>query len=80
MPGRWADARPPSRKEMAATLVVAVPLDEASVKVSTGMPDVEPEDADWEAWSGVVPLVTQPGAPASVDNHPVPTYVAQWRR
>ena len=80
MPGRWPDARPPSKKELAATLVVAFPLDEASAKVSTGLPDVEPEDAEWEAWSGVVPLCTQPGAPQSVDGRPVPSYVSQWRR
>jgi uncharacterized protein len=80
MPGRWPDARPPTRKELAATLVVAFPLDEASVKMSQGLPDIEPEDAEWDAWSGVVPLVTQPGPPQSVDDRPVPDYVATWRR
>src|SRR4051812_39063327 len=44
MPGRWADARPPLRRELAATLVVAIPLEEASVKISEGPPDDEPED------------------------------------
>ena len=38
MPGRWAEARPPSRKELAATMVLALPLDEVSVKVSAGPP------------------------------------------
>lgn len=81
MPGRWPEARPPSRKELTATLVVAFPLDEASVKVSDGLPDVEPEDADWVAWSGVVPLLTRPGPPQSVDDHhSVPGYVTEWRR
>jgi nitroimidazol reductase NimA-like FMN-containing flavoprotein (pyridoxamine 5'-phosphate oxidase superfamily) len=80
MPGRWADARPPSRKELASTMVVAFPLDEASVKVSRGLPDVEPEDADWQAWSGVVPLRTVAGTPQSVDGEAVPSYVAEWRR
>jgi uncharacterized protein len=80
MPGRWPDARPPTRKEIAATLIVAFPLEEASVKASTGLPDVEPEDAEWDAWSGVVPLCTRPGPPQSVDDRPVPSYVAEWRR
>ncbi|HET6816412.1 MAG TPA: pyridoxamine 5'-phosphate oxidase family protein [Mycobacteriales bacterium] len=80
MPGRWADARPPSRKELAATMVVTVPLDEASVKVSKGLPSVEPEDADWDAWSGVVPLRERPGEPQSVEERPVPAYVREWRR
>jgi nitroimidazol reductase NimA-like FMN-containing flavoprotein (pyridoxamine 5'-phosphate oxidase superfamily) len=80
MPGRWADARPPSRKELAATMVVSVALDEASVKVSSGLPSVEPEDADWDAWSGVVPLQERPGEPRGVDNRAVPAYVAEWRR
>jgi hypothetical protein len=80
MPGRWPDARPPSAKELAATLVVAFPLDEASVKVNCGLPDIEPEDADWDAWSGVVPLQMRPGPPQPVDDHPLPSYVAEWRR
>ena len=75
LPERWDDARPPSRKELAATLVVELALDEASVKVSEGLPEVEPEDADWVAWSGVVPLRQVAGEPVSVDGHPVPAYV-----
>lgn len=77
LPDRWDDARPPSRRELAATLVVEVPLDEASVKVSDGLPEVEPEDADWPVWSGVVPLQQVAGAPVSADAHPVPAYLAR---
>jgi len=76
MPGRWDDARPPSRKELAATLVVEVPLDEASVKVSEGLPEVEPEDARWVAWSGGVPLQQTAGPPVPVDAMPLPHYLA----
>ena len=39
IPGRWAAARQPTTKEMAATAVLSLPLTEASVKVRTGMPD-----------------------------------------
>src|SRR6201999_799378 len=44
IPGRWAAARQPTSKEMAATAVISVPLAEASVKIRTGMPADEPED------------------------------------
>jgi uncharacterized protein len=76
MPGRWDDARPPNRKELAATLVVTFPLDEASVKISDGPPDEEPEDAGWHPWTGVVPLVQQRGTPVSMDGVPLPGYLA----
>jgi uncharacterized protein len=79
MPGRWDSARPVTRKELAGTLVVALPLDEASVKVSCGLPEDEPEDAGWPAWAGVVPLSLSPGAPVSDDVLPVPPdVVAAW--
>ena len=55
VPGRWAHARPPTRKELAATAVLALPLDEASVKVRTGPPKDEPEDYQLDIWAGVVP-------------------------
>ena len=75
MPGRWAEARPPSRKELAATLVVALPLEEASVKVSAGPPDSDPDDEGWSPWTGVLPLALQPATPVSPDGIPVPDYV-----
>lgn len=79
MPGRWASARPPSRKELASTLVVAIPLEEASVKVSSGLPEEAPEDRGWPAWSGVVPLGVAAGPPESVDPGPPPPDVrAAW--
>lgn len=56
-PGRWAAARPPSRKELAATAVLAVPLAEASVKVRTGPPADDPADYSLDVWAGVVPAV-----------------------
>jgi len=84
LPGRWADARHPSRKESAATTVLALPLDEASVKVSAGPPEDDPDDVDRPVWAGVVPIVETFGqpedAPDLVDTFPVPDYVARWRR
>jgi len=55
VPGRWAAARPPSRKEMAATAVLEVPLTEASVKVRTGPPGDDPADYGLDVWAGVLP-------------------------
>jgi uncharacterized protein len=55
IPGRWDRVRQPTRKELAATAVLAVPLAEASVKVRTGPPHDEPEDYDLDVWAGVLP-------------------------
>jgi nitroimidazol reductase NimA-like FMN-containing flavoprotein (pyridoxamine 5'-phosphate oxidase superfamily) len=54
-PGQWDYARPPTRKELAATAVLELPLDEASVKVRTGPPQDDPEDYDSSIWAGVLP-------------------------
>ncbi|RJL32642.1 pyridoxamine 5'-phosphate oxidase family protein [Bailinhaonella thermotolerans] len=62
-PGQWDYARRPNRKELAATALLALPLDEASVKVRQGPPEDEPEDYALPVWSGVLPLVTRWGAP-----------------
>jgi len=64
LPGRWAEARKPTRQELKATAVLALPLDEASAKVSTGGPDDgETEDAELPVWAGHVPLALVAGAP-----------------
>jgi uncharacterized protein len=63
IPGRWAAARQPTTKEMAATAVLSVPLTEASVKVRTGMPADEPEDYDLAVWAGVLPISMTFGSP-----------------
>jgi nitroimidazol reductase NimA-like FMN-containing flavoprotein (pyridoxamine 5'-phosphate oxidase superfamily) len=82
LPGRWAEARHPNKKELAATLVLSLPLDEISVKVSDGPPDDEPSDVDRPIWAGVVPINRQYGepidAPDLVAPYPVPDYVHAW--
>jgi len=58
-PGQWEYARSPSDKEVAATTVLRLALDEASVKVSTGPPgDGDGPDGTLEVWAGEVPLRT----------------------
>jgi nitroimidazol reductase NimA-like FMN-containing flavoprotein (pyridoxamine 5'-phosphate oxidase superfamily) len=84
MPGRRGEAREPNAKELAATLVLALPLDETSVKVSSGDPADDPADLDRPVWAGVVPLAESYGAPVDAPDlrgaHPVPGYVLAWRR
>jgi nitroimidazol reductase NimA-like FMN-containing flavoprotein (pyridoxamine 5'-phosphate oxidase superfamily) len=65
VPGRWAYARPPSAKELAATTVLRLALGEASVKVSEGPPDDDEDDLDLDVWAGVVPLTTVRGDPVA---------------
>lgn len=63
-PGSWEYARQPNRRELAATAVVAVALDEAAVKVRTGGPgDDEDDIAAGAAWAGVLPVHRSWGAP-----------------
>ncbi|MFJ1589590.1 pyridoxamine 5'-phosphate oxidase family protein [Kitasatospora albolonga] len=63
-PGQWEYARRPNRKELAATSLLALGLDEASVKVRTGPPDdADSPDAALGLWAGVLPLTTVRGAP-----------------
>jgi uncharacterized protein len=56
IPGRWADVRRPSKKELLATSVLRVPIDEASAKIREGGPLDEDEDYALDVWAGVIPL------------------------
>lgn len=55
-PGRWDEARQPTAQELKATWILSLPLTEASAKVRSGPPEDDPEDLDFPAWSGVVPI------------------------
>ncbi|WP_370328116.1 pyridoxamine 5'-phosphate oxidase family protein [Euzebya sp.] len=63
VPGRAAEVRPPTARELEATAVARLPLAEASAKARTGGVNDEPEDLDLPIWAGVVPLSTAYGAP-----------------
>ena len=82
MPGRWDTLRPPHAKELAATMVLELPLTEWSVKVSAGDPDDPPEDLDEPVWAGGLPIVSSYGEPLPAPDlrgdPPVPAYVAGW--
>ncbi|MEZ4559705.1 MAG: pyridoxamine 5'-phosphate oxidase family protein [Caldilineaceae bacterium] len=66
MPGRWADARQPTAKEMSATTVVAMAIESASAKSRSGPPGDDEEDYALPVWAGVLPLQTQ-ALPLEVD-------------
>jgi nitroimidazol reductase NimA-like FMN-containing flavoprotein (pyridoxamine 5'-phosphate oxidase superfamily) len=61
--GRSAEVRPPSDKELAATRVLALPIDAASAKRRTGGPVDDVEDEAWPCWAGEVPLALAAGPP-----------------
>lgn len=60
VPGRGADVRQPNPKELLATSVLALPIEEASAKVRTGPPIDDPEDMTLPVWAGVLPLRLAP--------------------
>ena len=56
-PGRWDLLRPVTAKELAATRILSIPINEASAKLRSG-PPAERQDLDWPVWAGVVPIST----------------------
>lgn len=80
VPGRSADSRPANKKELAATMVIRLDLDEVSAKLRTGGANDDPEDLDLPHWAGVVPLSPAYGAPLPNDDlapgTELPSYLA----
>ncbi|WP_372449220.1 pyridoxamine 5'-phosphate oxidase family protein [Streptomyces montanisoli] len=68
VPGRAADSRPANDKELAATAVISLDLEEVSAKIRTGGPNDEPEDIGLPYWTGVVPVTQQYGTPVPADD------------
>ncbi|MEU1484861.1 pyridoxamine 5'-phosphate oxidase family protein [Streptomyces sp. NPDC005752] len=83
VPGRSKDSRPADAKELAATAVIRLDLDEVSAKIRTGGPNDEPEDLSLPHWAGVVPVAPAYAAPVpSGDLDPavrVPDYLTAPR-
>jgi uncharacterized protein len=64
LPGRWSEVRGPSRQELKATAILAMTIEEASVKVRSGPPDDDDSpDAAIDTWAGVVPIEVSFGEP-----------------
>ena len=80
--GRSRDVRPPNEVELKQTLVLALPLEEASAKIRTGGPVDDEEDYALPIWAGVVPLALKAGEPVADDGVSVelPGYLrGGWR-
>lgn len=77
IPGRSEDARGPSDKELKATEVVAITIDEASAKIRTGPPVDDAKDYELSVWAGEVPLSLVAAAPVPDERcgEPVPGYL-----
>jgi nitroimidazol reductase NimA-like FMN-containing flavoprotein (pyridoxamine 5'-phosphate oxidase superfamily) len=82
--GRWATVRPPSEQELKATMVLAVPLVEASAKVRTGFAVDDQVDYAAPAWTGVLPFKWTPGEPLrdprGNPSTPVPDNIQRYSR
>jgi nitroimidazol reductase NimA-like FMN-containing flavoprotein (pyridoxamine 5'-phosphate oxidase superfamily) len=84
VPGRWREVRLPTKNELKATTVLALPLDEASAKIRAGNPVDEAEDYALDVWAGVIPLEMKAGEPLpdSQTNREIarPDYITNYRR
>ena len=65
IPGRWEDARKPNEKELNATTVVSIEIDEASAKIRTGPPGDDEEDYNLPVWAGVIPILPKFDSPVN---------------
>ena len=63
IPGRWADSRQPNERELKATSILRVPIEEFSAKVRSGPVVDDEEDYSFPTWAGVVPLEMVAGEP-----------------
>jgi nitroimidazol reductase NimA-like FMN-containing flavoprotein (pyridoxamine 5'-phosphate oxidase superfamily) len=63
VPGRSAEVRAPNESELRQTLVLALPIEEASAKIRTGPPIDDDEDYSLPVWAGVVPITLTRGEP-----------------
>ncbi len=84
LPGRWYDSRQPNERELKATSVLRVPIEEFSAKVRLGPPIDDEEDYSFPTWAGVVPLEMVAGTPIDdvrlLPGTEVPAYAKHYLR
>jgi len=84
IPHRWTEIREPNAKELKATTVLKLAINEASAKVRAGNPVDDEEDYDLDVWAGVLPLQMIAGNPIKDDllqeNIAVPEYLRDYKR
>lgn len=84
IPGRWEEVREPDENEMKATMVLSLPLAEASAKIRTGPPLDDEPDYKLTVWAGVLPLSLVPSEaindPRLAPETPLPGYIREYKR
>jgi nitroimidazol reductase NimA-like FMN-containing flavoprotein (pyridoxamine 5'-phosphate oxidase superfamily) len=82
IPHRWDDSRQPNEKELKATSVLRLPIDEFSAKVRVGPPVDDEEDYSFPTWAGVIPLQMTSGAAIRDDRceQELPAYLKNYSR
>jgi len=84
IPGRWDDARQPNERELKATSVLRVPIEEFSAKVRIGPPIDDAEDMNFPTWAGIIPLELSAGTPIDDPKldpkRPAPGYARDYSR
>jgi nitroimidazol reductase NimA-like FMN-containing flavoprotein (pyridoxamine 5'-phosphate oxidase superfamily) len=84
IPGRWADVRQPNERELKATSVLKVPIEEFSAKVRKGPVVDDEEDYSFPTWAGIIPLETRVGTPIDdarlLPGRAVPEYARRYSR
>ncbi len=84
IPGRWADSRQPNERELKATSVLRLPIEEFSAKVRQGPVVDDEEDYSFPTWAGVIPLEMKWGEAIDdarlLPRQTVPEYARQYSR
>jgi nitroimidazol reductase NimA-like FMN-containing flavoprotein (pyridoxamine 5'-phosphate oxidase superfamily) len=82
LPGRWDDSRQPNEKELKATSVLRIPIEEFSAKVRVGPPIDDEPDYTFPTWAGVIPLETTVGTPIRDERcqRELPEYLRNYSR
>ena len=78
IPGLWDYARPMTKKESAATMIVELSLDKVSAKKRSGEPSDDAEDEALPIWAGILPITTNVGPAITATNAagiPVPPHL-----
>jgi hypothetical protein len=82
LPHRWDDSRQPNERELKATSVLRIPIEEFSAKVRVGPPIDDEPDYAFPTWAGVIPLTMQSGAPIRDERcqRDLPEYLRNYKR
>ncbi|MDY6897691.1 MAG: pyridoxamine 5'-phosphate oxidase family protein, partial [Cyanobacteriota bacterium] len=84
IPERWQEIGQPNKQELQGTMVLSLPLTEASAKVRTGNPVDDETDYDLPVWAGVLPLQMVPGKAIAderlIEGIEVPNYIQNYSK